>query len=298
MTAVDRVRGTTPAVGVLLVLSSTVAFAFGPVGARVAFEDGSNILTVVTLRGVVAALLIFLLVGLRRESLAIDRAAWPWCLACGLLQAVVVYGFIGSVAFIPVSIAVLVFFTHPILVTLVTHWSGGERLTFRKLVLAILVLLGLALALGAEATKLDLYGLGLAVLASVAMTGGIFCIGRAQERATTTQASFYANVASTLAFAVIVMAADDWVVPTSAAGRAGIFGAGAGIGLGMLAFFAAFRYLGAVRATMLSSIEPLVTIALAAAVLGERLALQQWVGAGLVVGALVLFEAASRTRGA
>lgn len=162
MAAVDQVRGAAPAMGVLLVLASKVAFAFGPVGARVAYEDGSNILTVVTLRGVVAAVLISLLVGPRREGFGIDRRAWRWCLVCGLLQAVVVYGFTGSVAFIPVSVAVLVFFTHPILVAIVIHWSGGERLTLRKLLLAIVVLVGLALALGAEATELDSHGLGLA----------------------------------------------------------------------------------------------------------------------------------------
>ena len=47
---------------------------------------------------------------------------------------------------------------------------------------------------------------------------------------------------------------------------------------------------------MLSSVEPLVSIVIAAAVLGERLGPQQWAGAALVVAALALFEAADRGR--
>ena len=47
---------------------------------------------------------------------------------------------------------------------------------------------------------------------------------------------------------------------------------------------------------MLSSVEPLVSIAFAAAVLGERLRPLQWAGAALVVVALALFEAADRGR--
>jgi drug/metabolite transporter (DMT)-like permease len=266
------------------------------VGAKVAFEDGSNTLTVVALRGAVAAILMALLIGLRREGFVIDRAAWRWCLGCGLLQAVVVYGFIGSVASIPVSVAVLVFFTHPILVAVVAPWFGGERLTPRKALIAILILVGLALALGTEATMLDPYGLGLAVLASGAMAGMIFCVGRAQERATSTQVNLYATAASAMLIAVVATAGGGWAMPKGAEGWAGIMAAGAGIGIGLLAPLAAFHYLSVVRATMLSSIEPLVTIALAAAVLGERLSLQQWAGAMLVVGALVLFEAASRAR--
>jgi drug/metabolite transporter (DMT)-like permease len=296
MSAGDKFKVADPVVGVLLVLASTAAFAFGPVGARVAFEDGSNTLTVVALRGVVAAVLMSLLIGLRREGFAMGRAAWQWCLGCGLLQAVVVYGFIGSVASIPVSVAVLVFFTHPILVALFAHWFGSERLTLRKGLLAVLVLVGLALALGAEASTLDPYGLGLAVLASGAMVGMILCVGRAQQLATSTQVNLYATAASTVAFAAMATVVSGWAMPASATGWVGIAGAGAGIGIGLLALFAAFHYLSAVRATMLSSIEPLVTIALAAVVLGERLAPIQWVGATLVVGSLALFEAVSRAQ--
>ncbi len=47
---------------------------------------------------------------------------------------------------------------------------------------------------------------------------------------------------------------------------------------------------------MLSSLEPLVSILFAAAVLGERLRPPRWAGVALVVGALVLFETAGRDR--
>ena len=85
-------------------------------------------------------------------------------------------------------------------------------------------------------------------------------------------------------------------MPSNAAGWLGVFGAGVGIGAGLLAFFAALRRLGPARATMLSSVEPLVSILFAAAVLGERLGPLQWAGAALVVVALALFEAADRGR--
>lgn len=97
MTAVDQVRGGAPAVGVLLVLASTTAYAFAPV----AYEDGSNPITVMALRGVVAtALMALILVG-TRERFRISGAAGRWSLWCGLLQTVTLYAFFESIDRIP-----------------------------------------------------------------------------------------------------------------------------------------------------------------------------------------------------
>jgi drug/metabolite transporter (DMT)-like permease len=43
---------------------------------------------------------------------------------------------------------------------------------------------------------------------------------------------------------------------------------------------------------MLSNIEPLLSIVFAAAILGELLQPLQWIGAAIMIGAIVLFEAA------
>ncbi|HEX6012167.1 MAG TPA: DMT family transporter [Geminicoccaceae bacterium] len=282
------------AAGVLLVLASTVAFAIGPTAAKLALDNGSNTLTVVTLRGVVGAALMGLLVPLSRQGFAIDRRALRWCLYCGVFYSLTVHGFIGSVAYVPVSVAVLVFFTHPILVAVVAHFRGGDCLTARKLLLAVAALAGLALALGPGLGTLDSAGVALAALAAVAMCGMILCSARAQERATSTQVNLYATAASTIAFASLTTALAAWAPPSNTIGWLGIAGAGAGIGIGLLTFFAALRHLSPVRATMLSNIEPLISILFAAAILGERLGPPQWVGVALVIGALVLFETADR----
>lgn len=285
------------AVGILLVLLAKVAFAIGPIAAKLALENGSNTLTVVTLRGVIGAALMALLIPMSRQGFAIDRDALRWCLVCGVFYALTVYGFIGSVAYVPVSIAVLIFFTHPILVAALAHLRGGDRLTTSKLLLAVAAFAGLALVLGPELGTLDRTGMALAALAAAAMCGMIMASARAQAHASSTQVNLYATAASTLAFALLTTLLSAWALPANRVGWLGILGAGAGIGIGLLAFFAAFRRLGPVRATMLSNVEPLITILLAAAILGERLEPSRWAGVALVIAALVLFEAAGRAGG-
>jgi drug/metabolite transporter (DMT)-like permease len=169
-------------------------------------------------------------------------------------------------------------------------------LTARKLLLALAALVGLALALGPGAGTLDPAGVALAALAAVAVCGMILCSVQAQERATSTQVNLYATAASSVAFASLTTALGAWAPPSNTVGWLGIAGAGAGIGIGLLAFFAALRRLSPVRVTMLSNVEPLISILFAAAILGERLEPPQWAGVALVVGALVLFETVDRGR--
>ena len=282
--------------GILLALASAVAFAVGPTAAKVAFDHGSTALTVVTLRGVVGAALMAALIPIARQRFAIDREALRRCLYCGFFYSLVVYGFIASVATLPVAVAVLVFFTHPLLIAVMAHWRGGERLTAPKLFLACAALAGVALVLGPELDALDPVGIALAALASVAMCGMILSSARAQERATSIQVNLYATAASSVAFACVTTALGGWALPTDRVGWIGIAAAGIGIGVGLLTLFAALRRLSPVRATMLTNVEPLLAFLFAAVILGEGLDPLRWAGVALVVAALVLFEAAGHER--
>lgn len=293
MTGNDGTRGRRVA-GIILILASAVAFAIGPTAAKVAFDNGSNVLTVGTLRGVIGATLLGLLVVLFRQGFRISRAAWRWCLACSGFSALMTYGFIGSVAHIPVSVAVLIFFVHPIVIAVIIHWRGGDRLTGGKLILALAAFAGLALALAPTFGTLAPDGIVLAALAAFAVCGVILCGARAQRHATSTQVNFYVTALGGMLFALVTSVLGEWSLPSNALGWLGVAGAGVGIAVGLLTFFASLRYLGAVRATMLSNIEPLLSILLAAVILGQWLRPVQWIGAAVMIGAIVLFEAAGR----
>lgn len=281
-------------IGVLLVLTSAVAFAIGPTAAKLALDNGSNTLTVVTLRGAIGSVLLGLLIVMFRQGFRISRLALQWCLCCSIFSALMVYGLIGSVSYIPISVAVLIFFTHPIVIALIVHCRGGDRLTAKKLLLAFGALAGLALALTPTFENLEPTGVALAALAAITICGAILCGARAQQFATSTQVNLYVTAITCIVFVLLTFALDAWSLPTTNVGWLGIAGAGVGIAIGLLCFFAAFRYISPVRATMLSNVEPLLSILIASAVLGERLQPLQWIGVAVMIAAIVLFEAADR----
>jgi len=58
--------------------------------------------------------------------------------------------------------------------------------------------------------------------------------------------------------------------------------------LAILFFFEGLERVGPVRASVFSTIEPVFTVLLAAAVLGERITLTRVFGGALIVGAVIL----------
>lgn len=283
--------------GILLALASAFAFALGPVSAKLAFDGGSNALTIVAIRSAVGAALLLPFVLSANGHLKLRPPAAFWCLACGAFYAVTIYGFIASLAYTSVSVAILIFFLHPLLIALVGHVHGTERLTPAKLAIAIGTLVVLAMALDLQSAEIDPTGAVYAGLSAITMTGMVLCSARANAHASGMQISLWVNLLSAVTFVIVTTAASAWALPEGFLGWLGIGGTALALAFGLLLFFAALRYLGPTRTTMLTNIEPLLSILFAAVLLGERLSALQWAGvAGVIVG-LVLFEAVSRRAG-
>ncbi len=118
---------------------------------------------------------------------------------------------------------------------------------------------------------------------------------RAQRAgATSTQVNLIMIAVANIVCGGATTAGGAWSLPTGMVGWLGLAGAGGGITIGLVAFFAALRFIGPVRATMLSNVEPLLGVLFAVAVLGERLTSLQWIGVALVVAALTLLQLQSR----
>lgn len=118
----------------------------------------------------------------------------------------------------------------------------------------------------------------------------------AQREATSIQVNFYMMAVAFVSFATATTVENSWSLPSGALGWFGLVGVGLGISIGMLAFLAALRFVGTLRATIVSNIEPLLGILFAAAVLGEALNAIQWTGVVLIVTALILFELPSKEK--
>ena len=261
-----------------------------PASAKLAYEAGSNVLTVISVRSLFMVTIIGAILLLRGESLRISSVAFRYCILAGVSYSLMSYGFLGSIEFIPVSLMVLIYFLHPPLLALYAHISGEERLTIQRATGMFIVVIGLAFAMSVEFSDLDIRGVLLAVLAAVSVCVMILANAKAQKTESSFKVNFHMGLVTTIILLTATAAFSNFSFPSNLTGWGGIAGASVGLTLGFLAFFGSFQFIGAVRATLISSIEPLTTTIFAVILIGESLSLTEWFGASLVITGIVIIE--------
>lgn len=155
--------------GVALVLGVALAFSSSIILARLVYRAGGDALTLLAARCVAAAALLYLVFRLHGEAPWLPRALTFPVLGIGLMVGSYAYGYLGSIQYIPVSLAVLIFYTNPLWVALLARLIERERLRpARRLALAF-GFAGVALAIGVDVSAFDWRGLALAVYAAIGL---------------------------------------------------------------------------------------------------------------------------------
>lgn len=280
--------------GALLVVLSAAAIAVVPTLARLAYDGGSDTLTVITSRSIVTAATCFLVMAVLGRPLVIRGSALRISLALGVLYAVHLYGLLGAVSYLPVNIVILVFYLHPLMVGLVAILFGREAMSWARFGALVAAIVGLGLAVGFSLANLNWIGMALAltaaVLAAVIIIGG----SHAMKSSDSLGVTCYMMLSAAASLIVICVIQGDLRLPATLPGWTGFGGVAIAYTIGTVTFFAAIPYLGAVRAAMISNLEPVLGILFAMLVLGEGVSPLQAVGIALVIGSIFAMEAGRR----
>jgi drug/metabolite transporter (DMT)-like permease len=214
-----------------------------------------------------------------------ERATIGWL---GLATAFVGIFYLSAVAFIPVAVAVVIFYTFPVLIVLASPFVEGTRLTAPLLGIVALALAGVALVVGPAADALDWRGVALALGASVATAAQFFAAARARRTGVVAK-TFWIHLL-VLPTAILVGAASGSLAPPSALALAP-FAVAMTIGgyvLGFVLQFLALARIPAVVGGIAYCAEPVVATLSAVIVLDEPLSAVQLCGGALVIAAIVL----------
>lgn len=248
------------------------------------YHSGTNFYTLLVLRFIFFLALCGVWIRLRIDNVGITPADRVTCYGAGLAYIIGSGALLGAFAYLPVSLAILVFYTFPF-VTLVLESLLDRRMPDPiRLGCVLLAFAGVALALGATAEKLSVTGLGLAVIAAVGVAGAFTWTGRALKHIDPLVMTFHMSV-SGLVFAVVIATVTHKfsIGMQTTLSAVLFFAAVVSFGIAFLTMFLGVRLIGASHAAMLMNLEPVFTVTLAFFVLHETLSAGQLLGAVLVV---------------
>ena len=275
--------------GLLLCLVSAAGFGAMPIFGRQAFAAGVELTPMLSLRFLLAAAMLWALIALRRRPLGSVRGVVLGGLLglCGYSVQAGLY--FGSIQRIDVSLASLILYTYPALVTVAAFALGRERATRRKLAALALASSGVALVVGGGTGTIDWVGAAMAFGCAIFYTG--FILASDRVAATTSPLAFAASVATGCAVGFTAVALLSGGIHASEEGVMWIaLIASVSTVMPIVLFMAGLARVGASTASIASTVEPVITVVLAWLVLGEVLGPVQLVGGALVLSAVVLLQ--------
>jgi drug/metabolite transporter (DMT)-like permease len=289
--------------GVALCLISAVGFGLMAVFAKKAYRDDVSVLTLLALRFTIAAGAFWAIVAVRRaRGASSPRPTRPVVLA-GLALGAVGYaaqagGYFGALTRIDASLTALLLYVYPALVFLGAVALRRDHIDRRRIVALALATGGAVLVLAGSGTgDLDALGVALGLSAAVAYSVYILVADGVTRHIEPFHLSalIATGAAATLWTAGLVSGSLDLGFD------AGGWGWIAGLALfstvlPISAFLAGLPKVGPATASIVSTVEPMVSVGMAMVWFGERLGVIQIAGGALVLAAVVLLAVNVRGR--
>jgi len=274
---------------VALVLLSAAGFGSSAVFARAAYASGVNPSTMLALRFVMAAMLLLPLMWLGGWRLPRGRLLAGYVLM-GLMYTAQSQGYFNALLYASSGLCAMLLYAYPVLVTILALALGWEKLDRRMLVLMLLAIAGMAVTLGG---KLQGQPIGIAL---ALMAAGVYAVyilfGNSLSKS--------AVIVHPLAACVVILgtaglansAIAVWQgvsLPGTATGWLAVAAIALfSTAIAIAAFFAGVAQIGAARASIISTFEPVITMAFGVGMLGEKVSGTQLLGGAMVLAAVVM----------
>jgi len=276
--------------GALLVAASAAAFGALPILARLAYAAGVDLYGVLVPRFALGAAVLGLI------ALA-SGTRWPRGRALLAVLAMGALGYTGqsflyfsALKHADASLVALLLYSFPFIVALLAAAFLGERLDAARIGALVLASAGLAMTIGGgRGTAL---GVALGLGAALVYAGYIVVGTRVLRDVDPVAASSLICAAAAVSYGLLAGASalagarPSW--PATAGGWLPVIALSlVSTALAIATFFAGLRLLGATLTSVLSTLEPVVSVTAAALVLGERIGLMQALGGAIVIGTAI-----------
>ncbi|KLN59538.1 hypothetical protein WH96_16815 [Kiloniella spongiae] len=244
------------------------------------------------MRFVLGSLLMAAIVLVSRSTLIVPRnKILPLC-SMGLLIFSVTVCYLSAVTYIPVSLGAILFYTYPVIVTVIDPLLQRRLPSLIQLGLSILAFTGITIALGTNIEELDWRGVLFVMGATLSISGTLIVSRSVVSHVPNLTIVFYVNIVATVLTCMYLLFDDNISLPNEWTDQS--LGWSLSIAIALLYLLATLgqittvNFVGPSRTAMLFNIEPVVTIITAVIILNETLNKSQIIGSLFVLSAVVI----------
>ena len=276
-----------PRVGTLYILASALCFGSMAIFARMAYASGVDIPSLLLLRFAIASALMWGTLVAKRMKLPRGRGMVMLVAMGAVGYAGQAFSYFTALTYASAGLVALLLYTYPAIVALLSRLVFKHPFTWMQITAVGVALAGTVFIIGKAGDGKPLgifFGLLAALIYSI-----YILMGSRFPKDVTPPASTAVITSSAAVTYFVVVAVKGFHPPATGKGWVAVLAiALICTVLAILFFFEGLERVGPVRASVFSTIEPVFTVLLAAAVLGDQITLPRVFGGVLIVGAVLL----------
>lgn len=272
--------------GILFTIISAIGFGTLAIFGRFLYADGLDTISLLFLRFICSAFVLTVILLLRREPLPRGRVLLQLIGMGAIGYAGQAFTYLSGIKYASAGLVALLLYLYPMLVFLLSAAFLKEKVTWVKVAALIVALIGTALTVGPAGGEFRgiFFGIVSALIYSVYIIVG----SHVMKQVSAIQSSLVIFTSSALVYGTLA-AVNGLQLPVSQSGwwsLAGIVTIATVIPV--VTFLAGIERIGPTNASLLSTLEPVVTVLLAAWLFAERLAPITLIGGALILVAVVV----------
>jgi drug/metabolite transporter (DMT)-like permease len=282
-------------IGIILIAISAASFGTLAIFSRFAYNDGMDTFTVLFIRFGISALIMTAILIARRES-------FPRGKILAQLVGMGAVGYVGqsfmyltAINYASAGLVALLLYLYPLFVTILSVIFLREKVTRIKMIALGLALFGAALTVDPNGGQL--VGVAMAVAAALIYSVYIIVGTSVMKHVSAVQSSTVIFASAGIVYGMLTFT-NGAHFPASSDGWFAMLGVILfSTIIPVVTFLAGLEKVGPTNAAMLSTLEPVVTVLLAAWLFNEKLGAIVMLGGGLILSAVVILTRSELTQG-
>jgi drug/metabolite transporter (DMT)-like permease len=279
--------------GIIYALLSSAAFGFMPIFAKIIYNNGSNTLTVLSLRFLLAALMLLVYFLIAKIDFKVSKTQ---------LIFLALIGFFGytstgltlfySYNYISVGLATTMHFIYPAVVIILNYFVYKEAFSTNKIIALLVSVSGVYILIGVKAQGINISGALLAI--SSGFTYACCVMGMSNKeikKLSTLVTVFYFSLFAGSALLLFSIFGGKMLFPMNIQTTTSIVGISlisTIISIGL--FVKALKIIGASSTSILGTFEPIVSIIMGILLFSEKLSITLVIGTILILSSVIILS--------